>query len=265
MDFHSHRGAAMSAEPTETTVVTAAVLIIGNEILSGRTQDTNLAYLAKKLNEYGIQIRQARVVPDIKRDIVEAVNALRERYDYVFTTGGIGPTHDDITADCIAAAFGVELVVSPEIAAIIERRPAPPEVMASRMRMARIPRGGGLIGNPLGPPGFFIGNVYVLAGIPRVMQQMVDSLAGKLRAGVTVRSRSVTVFLAESQVASRLGEIQHEYPHIDLGSYPFQRDGRYGTTLVMRGTDEADLDATLDAVKRMIVDLDGEALDMHSG
>ena len=123
------------------TLVTAAVLIIGNEILSGRTQDTNLAYLARKLNEYGIQIRQARVVPDIESDIVEAVNALRARYDYVFTTGGIGPTHDDITADCIAAAFGVDLVVSPEIAAILERRPAPPDVMAARMRMARIRAG----------------------------------------------------------------------------------------------------------------------------
>ena len=255
----------MTAEPTEPSLVTAAVLIIGNEILSGRTQDTNLAYLAKKLNEYGIQIRQARVVPDVERDIVEAVNALRERHDYVFTTGGIGPTHDDITADCIAAAFGVDLVVSPEIAAILERRPAPPEIMAARMRMARIPRGGGLIDNPLGPPGFFIGNVYVMAGIPRVMQQMVDSLAGKLRRGATVRSRSVTVYLPESQIAARLGQIQQEQPRVDLGSYPFQREGRYGTTLVMRGTDASALDATLAEVSRMIVELGGEPQDILAG
>ena len=255
----------MTAEPTEPSLVTAAVLIIGNEILSGRTQDTNLAYLAKKLNEYGIQIRQARVVPDVERDIVEAVNALRERHDYVFTTGGIGPTHDDITAECIAAAFGVDLVVSPEIAAILERRPAPPEIMAARMRMARIPRGGGLIDNPLGPPGFFIGNVYVMAGIPRVMQQMVDSLAGKLRRGATVRSRSVTVYLPESQIAARLGQIQQEQPRVDLGSYPFQREGRYGTTLVMRGTDACALDATLAEVSRMIVELGGEPLDIQAG
>lgn len=255
----------MSAAPAQPPVVTAAVLIIGNEILSGRTQDTNLAYLAKKLNEYGIQVREARVVPDIEREIVDAVNALRTRYDYLFTTGGIGPTHDDITADCIAKAFGVELVVSPEIAALLQRRPAPPEVMASRMRMARIPQGAGLIDNPLGPPGFHVGNVYVMAGIPRVMQQMADSLAGKLKRGATVRSRSVAAYLAESQVAKRLGEIQDAYPHIDLGSYPFQRDERYGTTLVMRGTDEAELDAMLEDVKCMIVELGGEPAEIQKG
>jgi molybdenum cofactor synthesis domain-containing protein len=249
----------------DTTRVTAAVLIIGNEILSGRTQDTNLAHLAKTLNEYGIQIREARVVPDVQTDIVEALNALRTRHDYVFTTGGIGPTHDDITADCVAAAFGVELVTSEPIAEIIRRRPAAPEVMASRMRMARIPRGGGLIDNPLGPPGFYIDNVYVMAGIPRVMQQMLASLRGKLRGGLPVRSRSVTAFLAESQVARRLGQIQDAFPHLDLGSYPFQRDERYGTTLVMRGTDEAALEQMLEQVRQMIVELGGEALDIQAG
>ena len=249
----------------DTPRVTAAVLIIGNEILSGRTQDTNLAHLAKTLNGYGIQVREARVVPDVEAEIVAAINALRVRYDYLFTTGGIGPTHDDITADCVAKAFGVELEIHPQIAELIQRRPSPPEVMASRMRMARVPRGGGLIHNPLGPPGFYIGNVYVMAGIPRVMQQMADSLAGKLKRGATVRSRSVTAFLAESQVARRLGEIQDAYPHIDLGSYPFQRDDRYGTTLVMRGTDEAGLDAMLEAVSQMIVALGAEPQDVQRG
>ena len=255
----------MPGKTDSPVFVTAAVLIIGNEILSGRTQDANLAYLAKKLNEVGIQIREARVVPDVEGDIVEAVNALRARYDYVFTTGGIGPTHDDITAECIAKAFGVELVVSPEIAELIRKRPAPPEIIEARMRMARIPRGGGLIDNPLSPPGFFIGNVYVMAGIPRVMQQMVDSLEGKLRRGATVRSRSVTAYLTEGQVAKRLREIQDAHPHIDLGSYPFHRDERYGTTLVMRGTDEAGLDTMLDAVVQMIIDLGGEALEVQQG
>jgi len=245
--------------------VTAAVLIIGNEILSGRTQDTNLAYLAKTLNEYGIQVRHARVVPDVEADIVEALNALRPRYDYVFTTGGIGPTHDDITADCIAAAFGVELVISEPIAELIRRRPATPEIMASRMRMARIPRGGDLIDNPQGPPGFFIDNVYVLAGIPRVMQQMVESLRGKLRGAAPVRSRSVTAYLSEGQIAHPLGQIQQRFAHIDLGSYPFYRDERYGTTLVMRGTDAAGLDRMLDQVKAMIVGLGGEPMDVQSG
>ena len=252
----------MSIETHPPAAVTSAVLIIGNEILSGRTQDTNLAYLAKKLNEYGIQIREARVVPDVEPEIVEAVNALRARHDYVFTTGGIGPTHDDITADCVAKAFGVELEINEQIAELIRRRPSPPEVMAARMRMVRVPRGGGLIDNPLGPPGFYIGNVYVMAGIPRVMQQMVDSLAGKLRRGATVRSRSVTAYLSEGQVATRLRQIQQEHAQLDLGSYPFHRDNRYGTTLVMRGTDEAALDAMLDAVSRMIVELGGEALDI---
>jgi molybdenum cofactor synthesis domain-containing protein len=188
----------MSTTPVR---VSAAVLIIGNEILSGRTQDTNLAYLATKLNEYGIQIHEARVVPDIEAAIVEAVNALRHRYDYLFTTGGIGPTHDDITADCVAKAFGVPLVINEEIAAMLRKRPSPPEVMESRMRMARIPEGGDLVRNPLGPPGFTIGNVYVMAGIPQVMQAMIGALDGHLRRGETIRSRSVTAHLSEGQIA----------------------------------------------------------------
>jgi molybdenum cofactor synthesis domain-containing protein len=237
--------------------VTASVLIIGNEILSGRTQDTNLAYLAKKLNDYGIQIRETRVVPDVEAEIVAAVNALRVRYDYVFTTGGIGPTHDDITADCIAKSFGVPLVINEEIAEILRRRESPPEIMEMRMRMARIPQGGGLIRNPFGPHGFFIENVYVMAGIPQVMQAMIGSLEGKLRRGETIQSRSVTAYLPESHVARRLGEIQDKYPQIDLGSYPFHRKDQYGTTLVMRGSVAADLEAMRQDVRQMILDLGG--------
>ena len=244
----------MSSTPQH---VSAAILIIGNEILSGRTQDTNLAYLAKKLNEYGIQIRETRVVPDIEAEIVTAVNALRKRYDYVFTTGGIGPTHDDITADCIAKAFGVPLVINEEIAEILRRRESPPDIMEMRMRMARIPKGGGLIRNPLGPHGFYIENVYVMAGIPQVMQAMVGSLEGQLRRGVTIQSLSVTAYLPESHVARRLGEIQDKYPHIDLGSYPFHRNDQYGTTLVMRGSDEAALEAMRQDVRQMIIALGG--------
>ena len=246
-------------------VVTACVLIIGNEILSGRTQDTNLRHIALQLNEWGIRVRHARVVPDVERTIVDTVREVRAQYDYVFTTGGIGPTHDDITADCIAKAFDRQLVIHPEIAKLIQSRPVPPDVMAARMLMARVPEDAGLIGNPTGgPPGFFIENVYVMAGIPSVMQGMLSTLEGKLRGGAPVRSRSVTVYLGESQIAAPLGRIQDRYPHIDLGSYPFSRDARYGTTLVMRGTRADDLDAMLDEVVAMIVAAGAEPLDIGS-
>ena len=249
----------------DTPRVTAAVLIIGNEILSGRTQDTNLAHLAKTLNAYGIQVREARVVPDVEAEIVDAINALRQRYDYLFTTGGIGPTHDDITADCVAKAFGVELEIHPQIAELIQRRPSPPEVMASRMRMARVPRGGGLIDNPLGPPGFYIDNVYVMAGIPRIMQQMIASLDGKLKRGVVVQSRSVTAFVSEGQIAKGLGAVQDRFAQVDVGSYPFQRQERFGTTLVMRGSDAAELDAALADVVALIRSLGAEPEDIQAG
>jgi molybdenum cofactor synthesis domain-containing protein len=236
------------------SVVTACVLIIGNEILSGRTQDINLNHIALTLGDWGIRVREARVIPDVEDIVVGAVNEARRSYDYVFTTGGIGPTHDDITAECIAKAFGVELVISKEIAAIIEQRPAPPDVMTARMRMARIPDGATLVENLTGgPQGFRMDNVFVMAGIPRVMQAMLQSLEGKLRAGAVVRSTSVTAYLGESQIATDLGEIQGRYPDIDLGSYPFLRGDRYGTSLVMRGTDEAALEAMLEEVKAAII------------
>ena len=238
----------------ESRAVTACVLIIGNEILSGRTQDINLNHIALTLGGWGIQIREARVVPDVESAIVEAVNHARSTYDYVFTTGGIGPTHDDITADCIAAAFGVPIVIHPEIAALIEQRPAPPDVMEARMRMARVPEGAVLVDNTTGgPPGFRVENVFVMAGIPGVMQAMLGSLEGKLKSGPIVRSRSVTAFLGESQIAGALREIQERFADVDLGSYPFFKQNRYGTSLVMRGTDEAVLDQMLEAVKAAII------------
>ena len=247
-------------------IVTACVLVIGNEILSGRTQDTNLNHIARQLNDWGIRVREARVIPDVEETIVDAVRDASTRFDYVFTTGGIGPTHDDITADCIAAAFSVGLVEHPEIAAVIRQREAPPEVMASRLRMARVPDGARLIDNSTGgPQGFAIGNVYVMAGIPMVMQAMLSNLEGKLEGGAPVRSRSVTAFLGESQIAGPLGEIQARYPGIDLGSYPFSRDGRYGTSLVMRGTDSAELDAMLEDVKSIIIEAGERPHEIESG
>lgn len=238
----------------DSSAVTACVLIIGNEILSGRTQDTNLQHIALTLGKWGIQVREARVVPDVENIIVEHVNEARRSYDYVFTTGGIGPTHDDITAECIARAFAVPLVTHPEIARMLETRPAPPDVMAARMRMARVPEGASLVDNTTGgPPGFRIDNVYVMAGIPGVMKAMLGSLEGKLKSGPVVRSRSVTAFLGESTIAQALAEIQAQFPDVDLGSYPFFRQERYGTSLVMRGTDATTLDAVLEAVKTAIV------------
>jgi molybdenum cofactor synthesis domain-containing protein len=234
--------------------VTACVLIIGNEILSGRTQDTNLNHIAQTLGRWGIQVREARVVPDVTAEIVKAVNETRARYDYVFTTGGIGPTHDDITADCIAEAFGVELVVNGEIAERIQRRPAPPDVMAARLRMARIPAGATLIDNLTGgPQGFRIENVFVMAGIPAVMQAMLASLDGRLEGGPMVHGRAVTAYVGESQIAGPLREIQNRHLNLDLGSYPFFRDDRYGTTLVIRGTDQEELDEALEEVKAAII------------
>ena len=243
-------------------IYTACVLIIGNEILSGRTQDTNLKHIAQVLGEQGVRVREARVIADVEEEIVSAVNEARAKFDYVLTTGGIGPTHDDITADCIAKAFGVSLVVSEEIAAVIGQRPAPAEVMESRMLMARIPEGADLIDNPTGgPQGFCIGNVYVMAGIPSVMQGMLSTIS--FAGGSVVRSCSVTAYLGESQVATGLAVLQERHREVDIGSYPFSRDGRYGTTLVIRGTDTEELNEVLDAVAELIRAGGEEPVDMH--
>lgn len=242
--------------------VTGCLLIIGNEILSGRTQDTNLQHLSKTLNEIGVRMVHARVIPDVQEIIVNTVNECRATYDHVFTTGGIGPTHDDITADCIAAAFGVELYFHPEIVEILKRREAPPEVMEARLRMARIPEGASLIENPTGGPhGFAMENVYVMAGVPMVMQAMAGTLTKeRLGGGDPVRSRSVGAYLSEGEIAAPLGRIQDQHAEIDLGSYPFYRQDGYGTNLVMRGTDEAELDGMLDEVVAMIQSLGAEPI-----
>ena len=234
-------------------IYTAAVIVIGNEILSGRTQDTNLRDLAVTLGGWGIRVAEARVIPDVEDAIVAVVNDARARHDYVFTTGGIGPTHDDITAASIAKAFGVALVEHPQIAALIRRREAPPDVMAARLRMALIPQGAGLIDNTTGgPPGFFIDNVYVMAGIPTVMRAMLTSLQGKLLGGALLQSRSITAYVAESAIAEPLRQLQQQHPQIELGSYPFSRDGRFGTVLVARGVNAATLALVAEKIKALI-------------
>lgn len=246
--------------------VTACVLIIGNEILSGRTQDTNLNHLATTLGSWGIQVREARVIPDLEAEIVDAVNSMRRTYDYVFTTGGIGPTHDDITSASIARAFDVPLVTNPVIEARIRGRDAPPEVMASRLRMALVPDGAALVENVTGgPQGFCIGNVYVMAGIPAVMRAMLASLEGKLDAGPPVRSRTVTAHVGESTIATALTRIQDDFPDIDLGSYPFFKNDVYGTSLVMRGVEEETLDRALEAVKQAIINAGETPRDIQYG
>ena len=239
-------------------VVTACVLIIGNEILSGRTQDVNLAHIATQLNERGVKVREARVIPDVEPVIVAAINECRAKFDYVLTTGGIGPTHDDITADCVAKALGRPLYMHPELDALLRQRKASPEVMEARLRMARVPEGSELLRHTTGPAGFRTENVCVMAGVPRVMHGMLESLLPTLEGGNPTRSRTVTAFVTESQIAAPLGALQDANPDTDIGSYPFARDGRVGTSLVVRGTDEARLDQMLGEMTALIDAAGGE-------
>jgi molybdenum cofactor synthesis domain-containing protein len=226
----------------EAKAVTAALIMIGNEILSGRTQDANLAWLAKELNELGIQVREARVVTDDEAAIVEAVNALRARYDYVFTTGGIGPTHDDITSASVAAAFNLPFGTHPEAERRLRAYYPPEKLNEARLRMAKTPEGARLIDNPVSvAPGFIVENVHVLPGVPSIMRAMFDGLRSSLRGGAPVLSRTITVFAPEGEVARPLGEIQARHPEVEIGSYPFMRQDRFGTSLVFRSPDEARL------------------------
>jgi molybdenum cofactor synthesis domain-containing protein len=233
--------------------VTAAVLIIGDEILSGRTQDTNLNAIAKLFGQYGVDLVEARVVGDTRSHIVEALNALRTTYDYVVTTGGIGPTHDDITADCVAEAFGVDLYEHPEIMALLASRWGG-EVNAARRRMARVPVGGSLVKNSVqGPPGFQIGNVFVLAGVPLIMRGMLEDVGPRLRTGRVVISRTVRVEgLGEGVLAAPLEALAKQHPDLSLGSYPVFGEGGYGSNLVVRGRDAAEVAATADVLAETV-------------
>ena len=236
----------------EAERVTAAVLIIGDEILSGRTQDTNLRDIAKYLGVHGVDLAEARTVPDVHEEIIAALDALRTRYDYVITTGGIGPTHDDITADAVAAAFGVELYEHPDIIELIEARirsrPGGLTMNAAMRRMARVPVGGDLIRNPVqGPPGFTIGNVFVLAGVPQIMRGMLEDVGHRLRGGRVTTSRTVRVEgSGESVIAAPLEAVAKAHPDMSLGSYPFYDVGGFGSNLVLRGRDPAELARTVE-------------------
>jgi molybdenum cofactor synthesis domain-containing protein len=219
---------------------TAALAVIGDEILSGRTQDKNVAQLATWLNEQGIRLAEVRIVPDDAARIAESVNALRAGHDYLFTTGGIGPTHDDITVDAIAEAFGVPVIVHPAARAILEDyyRDRPGGLNEARLRMARVPEGAELIPNPSsGAPGVKIANVYILAGVPHIAASMLDALTGTLEGGRPVVSVTVGARAAESEVAQLLKDTEAAHPGVAIGSYPFFKDGRYGANFVIRSED----------------------------
>ena len=240
---------------------TAAVLLIGDEILSGRTKDKNLGFLADYLTALGIDLKEARIVADVEAEIVTAVNALRSRYTYVFTTGGIGPTHDDITADAMARAFGVPIGHDPEAVEILMAyfKANGREPNEARMRMARIPEGATLIANPVSAaPGFQIGNVFVMAGVPRIMNAMMDDVAPRLSRGVPMQTRSIEFLGGEGDAARPLGEIQKQFPAVVIGSYPFQTPDGFGTNLVLRSRDPAALDEARDAVVAMARQLTAE-------
>jgi molybdenum cofactor synthesis domain-containing protein len=229
---------------------TAALVVIGDEILSGRTQDKNVAQLAVWLNVQGIRLSEVRVVPDVQDAIVEAVNTLRARNDYLFTTGGIGPTHDDITVDAVAAALGVAVVVHPEARSVLERHyQSRGGLTDARLRMARVPEGANLIQNRLsGAPGIRFGNVFILAGVPHIAADMLDALTGTLEGGLPVLSRTLGAWVAESEIAELLRETERAHEGVAIGSYPFFREGRTGANFVVRATEQALVDRVVDAL-----------------
>jgi len=240
-------------------VVTAALLVIGDEILSGRTKDKNIGYIAEYLTAIGIDLREVRVVPDVEAEIVAAVNALRARYDHVLTTGGIGPTHDDITADSVAKAFGVAIGHDPRAVAILEERYGKADLNEARMRMARIPDGASLIANPVSKaPGFSLGNVHVMAGVPTIMQAMLDDLATRLPTGRKMLSRTIPAGMGEGRIADGLRAVQAAFPDVIIGSYPNFEPGQksgFTTTIVCRARDEARLDQAEAAVRELVARL----------
>ena len=246
----------------EQGIVTACVLVIGNEILSGRTQDKNINYLAKGLEALGVRLREVRVIPDDRAKIVDTVNQCRAAFDYVITTGGIGPTHDDITSECVAQAFGVGMYRDPETVELIRSYMQSGEMNEARMRMATFPDGAELISNPVSAaPGYRKDNVFVLAGVPQIMQAMFDGMKPLLVGGSRMRARAVHVHLPEGAIAEALGELQGRYPDIDIGSYPAMRQRRFGVSVVLRGTDEKLLDRALADVRSALAALGGDPTD----
>jgi molybdenum cofactor synthesis domain-containing protein len=249
----------MTATSEPAQIVTAGLLVIGDEILSGRTKDKNIGYIAEYLTAIGIELKEVRVVADEEAGIVEALNALRSRYSYVFTTGGIGPTHDDITADAVAKAFGVSIDYDPTAVALLRARFGGAELNAARMRMARIPAGGELIHNKVSTaPGFRIGNVFVMAGVPTIMQVMLDYVAPTLKTGAKMLAETVRADAREGDIGGPLADIAKAHPETMIGSYPFFDEKRGpNTNIVVRSRDPARLAAAKAAVEIMLVKVRG--------
>jgi molybdenum cofactor synthesis domain-containing protein len=248
-----------SAAPKE--IVTAGLLVIGDEILSGRTKDKNIGYIADYLTALGIDLTEVRIVGDSEDAIIDALNALRHRYTYVFTTGGIGPTHDDITADCVAKAFGVSIDIDPRALAILQERLATTkiEMNDARLRMTRIPKGADLVLNKVsGAPGMWIGNVIVMAGVPTIMQAMLDEVAPKLKTGIRILTETIRADAREGDIGTQLGEIADAHPQVAIGSYPFFDPQRGpNTNVVLRARDAGKLAAAKHAVEEMLVRVRG--------
>ena len=234
---------------------TACIVVIGNEVLSGRTQDANVRFLAQRLGELGIPVREVRIIPDVADTIVRTINEVRAAFDHVFTTGGIGPTHDDITSECIAQAFGVPWEKQPVVWARMEAHYPPGQFNAARQRMATMPRGAVLIDNGVSiAPGFSMANVHVMAGVPAIMRAMFDMLAPTLQRGVPVVSRSVhAANVREGDIAAGLSDIQARYPALDIGSYPYFRDNGPGVAIVAKGTDQASAEAAIAEVTALFL------------
>ncbi|KZB71761.1 molybdopterin-binding protein [Thalassospira sp. MCCC 1A01148] len=236
--------------------VRACLIIIGNEILSGRTHDKNLPYLAEELNTLGVRLVETRVIPDIEDTIIETLNECRAKFDYVFTTGGIGPTHDDITSECVAKAFGVAIELNADAHDLLKSHyDNPADLNEARLRMARIPVGAELIQNPISKaPGFRMENVYVMAGVPMIMQAMFQGIKHQLIGGKPMVSRSVGGYIPEGTIAKVLAEIQGDFPATDIGSYPFLREGKLGTTLVVRGENPDDVNQAAERIRLAIIE-----------
>ena len=241
--------------------ITACLVIIGNEILSGRTQDANLAIIGKKCDALGIRLTETRIIPDVEADIVATVNHCRAQFTYIFTTGGIGPTHDDITAAAIARAFNVEVVRNEEAVNALDRYYEPGFLTEARLKMADIPQGARLIDNPVsGAPGFQLENVFVLPGVPSIMEAMFDGLTDRLVGGDPILTENVLTNLLESVIAKDLEALQEKYPDVNMGSYPYFRKGKLGVNLVLRGTDGARMNTAAEELAAAIRRLNGKVL-----